>query len=234
MPPSSIRIRRGQLNADSISAALTAYQIAPSREERAEALGLLAQGYERTEDYRKTLEAYKAALAQAPLAYLEAAYDKALAKYGFRVVDYTVDADTSSPRICLQFSDAIGQTAASYDSFVLLDDKPAESVSVSEKQLCVDGAKHGVRYAVTVQVRPAVDLFGNPRKAGHDLGLCARPAAKRALHGPQFRAAAHRPPGHPGRFRQCRGGRARSLSHRCAGTRSDRARARFPLAIVRL
>lgn len=144
-------IRRGQLNADSISAALTAYQIAPSREERAEALGLLAQGYERTEDYRKTLEAYKAALAQAPLAYLEAAYDTALSKYGFRVVDYTVDADSSSPRICLQFSDAIGPTSASYDSFVLLNDKPAEGVSVSEKQLCVDGAKHGLRYAVTVR-----------------------------------------------------------------------------------
>jgi len=143
--------RRAQLNADSISAALIAYQYAPSREERAEALGLLAKGYERTEDFRKTLEAYKAALAQARLAHLEAAYDVALAKYGFRVVDYTVDADTSSPRICLQFSDAIGKTAATYDSFVLLNDKPAEGVTVSEKQMCVEGAKHGLRYAVTVR-----------------------------------------------------------------------------------
>jgi alpha-2-macroglobulin len=143
--------RRAEFNADSISAAIEAYMLAPSREERAQALALLAQGLERAEDFRKTLEAYKAALAQARLREVEQAYDAALAKYGFRVVDYTVDADATSPRICLQFSDPIGPAPNAYESFVRIDDREPDGVDVREKELCIDGAKHGVRHAVTVR-----------------------------------------------------------------------------------
>ena len=73
------------------------------------------------------------------------------AKYGFRVVDYTVDADTSFATHLLAVFRCDRPERGHYEFFVLLDDKAPEGVSVSEKQLCVDGAKHGVRHAVTVR-----------------------------------------------------------------------------------
>ena len=65
-------------------------------------------------------------------------YERLRDQYGFRVLDYTIDADTASPRACFQFSEDM-PARTDFSPFVVLagTDKPA--LSVAEKQLCVEG-----------------------------------------------------------------------------------------------
>ena len=66
------------------------------------------------------------------------------------MLDYTIDADTASPRACFQFSEGL-PPRADFSPFVVLagNDKPA--VSVQDKQLCVEGLQHGQTYTVTLR-----------------------------------------------------------------------------------
>jgi uncharacterized protein YfaS (alpha-2-macroglobulin family) len=71
--------------------------------------------------------------------------------HGFRLLDYTVDADAASPRACFQFSEDLPGKRTDFSPFVSVagQDKPA--LSVQDRQLCVEGLKHGERYAVTLR-----------------------------------------------------------------------------------
>ena len=71
-------------------------------------------------------------------------------QYGFRVLDYSVDADTASPRACFQFSEEL-PPRTDFSPFVVLagTDKPA--LSAAEKQFCVEGLQHGDTYTVTLR-----------------------------------------------------------------------------------
>ncbi len=77
------------------------------------------------------------------------ALDAAIAKYGFRVVDNVVEADSARPRICVNFSEDLIKAGVDYTSFVQL---PAPDLTVSFdgwRQLCVEGLQHGARESVT-------------------------------------------------------------------------------------
>ncbi len=56
-----------------------------------------------------------------------------------------------SPRACFQFSEELPGKRTDFSPFVAVagQDKPA--MSASDKQLCVEGLKHGERYAVTLR-----------------------------------------------------------------------------------
>ncbi len=71
--------------------------------------------------------------------------------HGFRLLDYSVDADAASPRACFQFSEALPGKRTDFSPFVAVAgmDKPA--LSAEDKQLCVEGLKHGERYSVTLR-----------------------------------------------------------------------------------
>ena len=78
-------------------------------------------------------------------------YERIRADHGFRLLDYTVDADAASPRVCFQFSEDLPGKRTDFSPFVAVagQDKPA--LSVQDRQLCVEGLKHGERYAVTLR-----------------------------------------------------------------------------------
>ena len=71
--------------------------------------------------------------------------------HGFRLLDYSVDSDAVSPRACFQFSEDLPGKRTDFSPFVAVagQDKPA--MSADDKQLCVEGLKHGERYAVTLR-----------------------------------------------------------------------------------
>ncbi|TIP54456.1 hypothetical protein, partial [Mesorhizobium sp.] len=62
---------------------------------RAEALALLGDGLDRRDLARPALQAYEASLALVSSPWVTAAYQDLKARKGFRVVDHTVDADSS-------------------------------------------------------------------------------------------------------------------------------------------
>jgi alpha-2-macroglobulin len=77
-------------------------------------------------------------------------YEKMRDEHGFRLLDYTVDSDSASPRVCFQFSEDLAKRT-DFAPFLALagNDKPA--LTSEGKQLCVDGLKHGERYNVNLR-----------------------------------------------------------------------------------
>jgi alpha-2-macroglobulin len=80
----------------------------------------------------------------------EAALERAIGLYGFRVADTQIDSDSASPRICAIFSERLAQAGVDYAPFVQLPDV-AFTVDVADAQLCIDGVEHGQRYRVVLR-----------------------------------------------------------------------------------
>jgi alpha-2-macroglobulin len=77
------------------------------------------------------------------------ALDTAIGKYGFRITENTVDADSPRPRLCATFSEELAKSGVDYESFVQL---PASGLSVTSdgyRTLCIEGLEPGARYTVT-------------------------------------------------------------------------------------
>jgi uncharacterized protein YfaS (alpha-2-macroglobulin family) len=132
------------------SAAYIAYLRAPSRSEEADSLALLGNLLSQRTSWRPALDAMRLSLELHEAADLRGQYERLREQYGFRVLDYSIDADTASPRACFQFSEDL-PARVDFSPFVALAgaDKPA--LSAAEKQLCVEGLKHGETYTVTLR-----------------------------------------------------------------------------------
>lgn len=136
------------------SSAINAYSLSRGPDERAAALAALGLGLERLQRYRLALNAYTDSLALVPSAALRSAYDKLRAEHGFRVVDYSVEADSSTPRACIQFSEDLQTENVDYSKYVTVDGVTPEAIEARDRQICIDGLRHGQRYRVGL--RPGV------------------------------------------------------------------------------
>jgi uncharacterized protein YfaS (alpha-2-macroglobulin family) len=130
------------------------------------ALALLSDIMERQGLYRPSIEASAASLAFRLDAAEQERLDRLRAEYGFRTLDYTVDAEARTPRMCVQFSETLSGDAASLERFVAVDTIQSPTVSVEGSQLCVEGLEHGGRYEITVRE-------GLPSTVGEDLRTAA-------------------------------------------------------------
>ncbi len=74
--------------------------------------------------------------------------DTAIGKYGFRIQEHLVEADSSDPRICVEFSEKLVRAGVDYAPYVRLPD-PRMAVTVDDRRICVSGLEHGGRYTVT-------------------------------------------------------------------------------------
>ncbi|MER9598478.1 alpha-2-macroglobulin family protein [Mesorhizobium sp. M0244] len=137
------------LPANATSAAFNAYKLLRTAKTRADVLALLGDGLDRRDLYRPALQAYEASLALVNSPAVRAAYQDLKARKGFRIIDHTVDADTSAPRICAQFSEDLVKTGVDYAQFVTVDNAPPKGVEAKDKQICVEGLEHGQHYDVT-------------------------------------------------------------------------------------
>jgi len=132
------------------TAAYIAYQRTTSRAEEADSLALLGNVLAQREPWRPSLDALRLSLELRETADVRGQYERLREAHGFRVLDYSVDADTASPRACFQFSEDL-PPRTDFSPFVALagTDKPA--LSAAEKQLCVEGLQHGQSYSVTLR-----------------------------------------------------------------------------------
>ncbi|MCV3241167.1 alpha-2-macroglobulin family protein [Mesorhizobium sp. ZC-5] len=136
------------LQRDATSAAWNAYQLLRTTASRAEVLAVIAQGLDRRDLYRPALSAYEASLALVNSAAVTAEYRDLKARKGFRVVDHSIDADSTSPRVCAQFSEELVKTGVDYAPFVTVDDQAPKGIEAKDKQICVEGLEHGKHYRV--------------------------------------------------------------------------------------
>ena len=132
------------------TAAYIAYQRTTNRTEEADSLAFLGNVMGQREQWRSALDALRLSLEMREVADVRGLYEKMRDEHGFRVLDYSVDSDTASPRACFQFSENLPRRT-DFSPFVVLagTDKPA--LSAVEKQLCVEGLQHGETYTATLR-----------------------------------------------------------------------------------
>src|SRR5262249_15779859 len=101
--------------------------------------------------WRPALDALRLSLELREVADTRAMYERLREEHGFRVLDYTVDADAASPRACVQFSEELPGRRTDFSPFVALagQDKPA--LSTEEKQVWVEGLRPGESYSITLR-----------------------------------------------------------------------------------
>src|ERR1700759_5343130 len=132
------------------TAAYIAYQRAGNAGEEADALAVLGRALSDRKLWRPSLDALRLSLDLREVADVRGQYEKMRDEHGFRLLDYTVDSDSASPRACFQFSEDLAKRT-DFAPFLALagNDKPA--LSSEEKQLCVEGLKHGERYNINLR-----------------------------------------------------------------------------------
>ncbi len=132
-------------------AAYLAYQRATTRPEEASGLALLGELYGLREIWRPALDSYRASLAVADVRDVRTTYEDLRAKRGFRILDYKVDSDSASPRACFQFSEALAGGKTDFTPFVAVSGAANAAVTTEGQQLCLDGLRHGQKYAVVLR-----------------------------------------------------------------------------------
>src|SRR3982075_2393789 len=132
------------------TAAYIAYQRAGNPAEEADALAVLGRAMSERKLWRPALDAMRLSLDLREVAEVRGQYEKMRDEHGFRLLDYTVDSDSASPRACFQFSEDLAKRV-DFAPFLALagTDKPA--LTSEGKQLCVDGLKHGERYNINLR-----------------------------------------------------------------------------------
>src|SRR5205807_9816914 len=98
---------RTALTERAATAAYIAYQRASARNEEADALVLLGATFADRKIWRPALDALRFSLDLREVAEVRANYERQRDEHRFRLLDYTVDADSASPRACFQFSEGL-------------------------------------------------------------------------------------------------------------------------------
>jgi len=130
------------------SAAINGYLRGETDAVRARALVTMAEALVGLGRGRDTIPALRLAQSLAPQDETARRLDEAIGKYGFRIVDVSVESDAATPRICAEFSEPLDKARVDYAPFVQLPE-PGLAVTSEERQLCVEGVAHGQRYRLT-------------------------------------------------------------------------------------
>ncbi len=147
------------------AAAYLAYRRTANRAQEAEALEIVGRIYADRELWRPALETLKFAIERRETAELKSFYENLRDTHGFRVLDYSVDADVASPRACIQFSEPLA-SKVDFAPFVSVQGIEKPSVTASAQQICIEGLRHGETYSVTAR-------RGVPSKNGEILNNAA-------------------------------------------------------------
>ncbi|RJF69612.1 alpha-2-macroglobulin family protein [Rhodopseudomonas palustris] len=132
------------------TAAYIAYQRAGNAGEEADALAVLGRSMADRRLWRPALDTLRMSLDLREVADVRGRYEKLRDDHGFRLLDYTVDSDSASPRACFQFSEDLAKRTDFAPYLALAGtDKPA--LTSEDKQLCVEGLKHGERYNINLR-----------------------------------------------------------------------------------
>ena len=132
------------------TAAYAAFQHATVAPQQAEALALLGDLFARHEMWRPSLDAYRASLDRRDDEDVRKVYEDLREKHGFRIVDYKVDNESSAPRICFNFSEPLARKT-DFAPYVAVAGAANAAISAEEQQICVEGVKHGERYAIVLR-----------------------------------------------------------------------------------
>ena len=142
---------RTSLTERAATAAYIAYQRATARNDEAEALVVLSNTFADRKIWRPALDALRLSLELREVADVRASYEHMRDDHGFRLLDYSVDSDATSPRACFQFSEGLLSRRTDFSPFVVVGGQDKPALTADDKQLCVEGLRHGERYSITLR-----------------------------------------------------------------------------------
>ncbi len=143
-----IKNDQSKYRSQALQAAINGYLRARNDGARVNALMIMANGLEKDRRGRNMVQALRLASDIQPRGDVTTALDAAIAKYGFRITEHRADNEAASPRICAEFSETLIEAGTDYTPFVHLPD-PNLVVQPDERQICIDGVRHGERYTIT-------------------------------------------------------------------------------------
>ena len=132
------------------TAAYAAYERANGAAEQADALAELGDIYARREDWRPALDALRASLDRRDSEDIRKTYEDMREKHGFRILGYKIDNESANPRACFDFSEALAKKT-DFAPYVAVSGASHSAISTEEQQICVEGLKHGERYAIVLR-----------------------------------------------------------------------------------
>ncbi len=141
---------RYELVSRGATAAYAAYQHSATQEAQAAALAALGDLLARHELWRPALDALKASLDRRDAIDVRKTYEAMREQHGFRILDYKVDNESTSPRVCFNFSDALARKT-DFSPYVAVSGASDAAVSNEDQQICVEGLEHGERYAIVLR-----------------------------------------------------------------------------------
>jgi alpha-2-macroglobulin len=132
------------------TAAYAAYQHSTTPDTQAVALAVLADLLARHEQWRPALDALKASLDRHDSVDVRKTYEAMRAEHGFRILDYKVDNESALPRVCFNFSEPLARRT-DFSPYVAVSGSSETAISNEDQQICVEGLKHGERYAIVLR-----------------------------------------------------------------------------------
>jgi alpha-2-macroglobulin len=132
------------------TAAYAAYLRSATPDAQAQALATLSDLLARHELWRPALDALKASLDRRDAIDVRKTYEAMRAEHGFRILDYKVDNESSSPRVCFNFSEQLARKT-DFSPYVAVSGSSNTAISNEDQQICVEGLKHGERYAIVLR-----------------------------------------------------------------------------------
>jgi hypothetical protein len=84
-----------------------AYQRTSNPAEEAESLLVISRSFADRSLWRPALDAMRVSLELREVADVRQQYERMREDHGFRLLDYTVDSDSATPRACFQFSESL-------------------------------------------------------------------------------------------------------------------------------
>ena len=179
--PQSWQVRE-QRKVQASAAAVNAYLASRDEAGRARSLALLGRTLAARGQWRHAILALRASLALGEDEAVRSQYVEWREKHGFRIARHRIDVDSAAPRICLELSQSLARTRANLTDFVRVEEGDGLSVEVEERQICIDGVKHGSTYRVQVREGlPAADGEVLERTVDLELRVGDRPPSSRFL-----------------------------------------------------
>ena len=107
------------------TAAYIAYQRTKSPAEEADSLLIISRSFADRQLWRPALDAMRISLDLREVADVRTQYERLRETHGFRLLDYSVDADAASPRACFQFSEDLPGRRTDLSPFVVVAGRTA-------------------------------------------------------------------------------------------------------------
>ncbi|HRE20124.1 MAG TPA: alpha-2-macroglobulin family protein, partial [Rhabdaerophilum sp.] len=142
---------RYDLQERAVAAAYLGYVRAKGQETEGIALSILGQTFEWRQMWRPALTAYRISLEARDDASTRKAYEDLREKRGFRLLSNQVDADSASPRACFSFSEPLARGRVDFAPYVAVSGKGDFAITAENSEICVDGLRHGERYAIVLR-----------------------------------------------------------------------------------